>query len=477
MDNILASQNSTIRNILEKINLNCLGICFIVDEDKKLLGSITDGDLRRAMLQGKTVNDHITDIYNTSVIYFPVSTPNDIIIDSLTNKIKIIPLVDDRKRVVDYTSHKKVRTVPIATPVLGGNELLYVTDCIKTNWISSQGKYVTEFESQFRTYFNMPYALAVSNGTVALHLALLALGVEKDDEVIVPNFTFAATINAVLYIGAKPVIVDVDPDSWNISVAEIKAHITPKTKAIIPVHLYGQPCNMKEIMAIAKENELLVVEDCAESLGSKEDGVLLGSFGQAAAFSFFGNKTITTGEGGMVLFKEEQHYQKALMMRDHGMSKEKRYWHELVGFNYRMTNLQAALGTAQMERIVEILQKKVAIASIYIKKLAPIPGLQLPKQAANDFNTHWLFTLILPEHINREHMMLFLQENGIETRQVFYPLHVMPPYQEFAIGKTYPVTTDLSKRGLSLPSSVNLENETVERIADCIVDYMTKNKK
>ncbi len=475
MDNILASKNSTIRNILEKINLNCLGICFIVDEDKKLLGSITDGDLRRAMLQGKTVADDIADIYNTSVTYFHVNTPNDKIINSLTNKIKIIPLVDDQKRVVDYTSHKKVRTVPIASPVLGGNELLYVTDCVKTNWISSQGKYVTEFESQFRTYFNMPYALAVSNGTVALHLALLALGVEKDDEVIVPNFTFAATINAVLYIGAKPVIVDVESDSWNISVEAIKTHITAKTKAILPVHLYGQPCNMKEIAEIAKANNLLIVEDCAESLGSKKDGVLLGTFGQAAAFSFFGNKTITTGEGGMVLFKEEAHYQKALMMRDHGMSKEKRYWHELVGFNYRMTNLQAALGTAQMERINEILQKKVEIASIYIKKLSQVASLQLPKNDPKDFNTHWLFTLILPEQVKREHLMLFLQENGIETRQVFYPLHVMPPYQEFAGDNTYPVTTDLSRRGLSLPSSVNLENETIERIADCIVDYMKKN--
>ncbi len=331
---------------MEVLDFTAMGIVFVTNKNGQLGGVLTDGDIRRALLKNLSLKDTVNEIMNKDFVSLPVDTDNSTILEHINDRVKIIPLVDAEMLLVDYASIHKIRRIPIASPLLTGNELAYVTDCIKTNWISSQGKYVREFEALFSQYHDNMASLAVSNGTVALHLALVALGIAKGDEVIVANLTFAASVNAILYTGAIPVLADVDPVTWNIDVNKVKDLITPRTKAIMPVHLYGHPCDMDEIMQIAKEHKLSVIEDCAQGLGSLYKDKPVGIFGDAATFSFYGNKTVTTGEGGMILFRNKQVAERAATLRDHGMQKTRRYWHAEIGYNYRLTNLQAAIGAS-----------------------------------------------------------------------------------------------------------------------------------
>ena len=358
--------NDVLRKALENLNKSGLSILFVVDENNMLVGILTDGTIRRSLLSNFNLDSIVMDVMKTEFISFPVNTDNAVILGAINDSVKVIPLVDEQNRLVDYASINKIRRISIAAPLLAGNELAYVTDCIKTNWISSQGKYVKLFEDLFSQYHNNYPALAVSNGTVALHLALVALGIGRSDEVLVPDLTFAATANSVIYTGAIPVLVDVDPVSWNLDVDKIEKLITPKTRAIMPVHLYGNPCKMDKIMDLAKRYDLFVIEDCAEALGSYFNGHPVGTFGDAATFSFYGNKTITTGEGGMIVFKDKTVAERAAMLRDHGMKKSKRYWHEEVGYNYRLTNLQAAIGVAQFERLEDLVLSNVVKGLIFL---------------------------------------------------------------------------------------------------------------
>ena len=238
--------------------------------------------------------------------------------------------------------------IPVAVPSLGKKEKKFVLDCLDTNWISSQGKYVQTFEKNFKKRFKTNYALAVSSGTAALQLGILSLGIKKGDEVIVPNLTFAASINTIIHSGATPIIVDINSENWTIDIDQVKKNITKKTKAIMAVHLYGHSADMDELKRICNRNKIFLIADCAESLGATYKKKEKNTLGDIGAFSFFGNKMITTGEGGMVLFKKKSHYEKAKILRDHGMSKTKKYYHVEVGFNLRMTNIQAAIGVAQL---------------------------------------------------------------------------------------------------------------------------------
>ena len=250
---------------------------------------------------------------------------------------------------------KGLKMIPIAEPLLEEEELNNVMEAVKSGWISSKGKFIPEFEENFARYCGVKHSVATSNGTVALHLALATLGIKEGDEVIVPTLTFIATANAVRYTGAKPVFVDSNPDYWCIDPEKIEGAITPKTRAIIPVHLYGHPCDMEAIMAVAKKHDLYVIEDAAEAHGAEHKGRKVGSFGDIACFSFYGNKIITTGEGGMCLTDDEILAERMRILRDHGMNPGKRYWHDIVGFNYRMTNMQAAIGVAQLEKIDRVI--------------------------------------------------------------------------------------------------------------------------
>jgi perosamine synthetase len=471
IEELLVREDQTVKEALRNIDRNAQGICFIVDSQGRLVGVLTDGDIRRALIDGRSIDVPVSAIMSRKFTSLPVSTPVEHIQAKLSGPIRHIPLVDENNIPVDYASYSRAHRIPVMTPFLGGNELAYVTECIKTGWISSQGAYVKRFEKNFGEYCGTPYSVAVSNGTVAIHLALAALGIGEGDEVIVPDLTFAASINAVIYTGATPVIADVDPQTWTLSPAEVKKLITPKTKAIMPVHLYGHPCHMDELMAIAKEHDLFVVEDCAEALGTLYKGKHVGTFGHAATFSFFGNKTITTGEGGMVLFNDQATHEKAMVLRDHGMSKQKRYWHDFVGFNYRMTNIQAAIGCAQLERLDEFVQAKRKMAAAYSGELGKLKHITTPPQEEWAANGFWLYTCIVDPKggVSRDELIEKLMKNGVETRPVFYPLHEMPPYQPYVrSGQTFPVTDHLSRNGISLPSSVTITREEQQIILDAV---------
>lgn len=466
--------NDRLRKALEALNNSGLATLFVVDEKSMLVGILTDGTIRRSLLSDFTLDSIVIDVMKKEFISFPVNTENSVILEAINDSVKVIPLVDEQNRLVDYASINKIRRISIAAPLLAGNELAYVTDCIKSNWISSQGKYVRLFEDLFSQFHHNYPALAVSNGTVALHLALVALGIGESDEVIVPDLTFAASANAVIYTGATPVLVDIDPDSWNMDVDKAEALITPKTKAIMPVHLYGNPCNMEAIMALAKRYNLFVIEDCAEALGSYYKGQPVGIFGDAATFSFYGNKTITTGEGGMVVFKDKVVAERAAMLRDHGMKKTKRYWHEEVGYNYRLTNLQAAIGVAQFERLEDFVSAKRRIAKAYNEALSNFQYFQIPAEDSDTINSYWLYTcLINPSApFDRDELMNYLNTKGVETRPVFYPLHIMPPYTSFARAEELGCSKYISQCGISLPSSVNLTELEVVYICNSIINFI-----
>jgi perosamine synthetase len=459
---LLITADSAVKDALKIIDANAQGTCFVVDAAGKLIGVITDGDIRRSLINGKDLNSKVSEVMQTKFTSLPVNTPVDQIQAKISERIRHIPLVDENNIPVDYASFSRAHRIPVMTPLLSGNELKYVTECITTGWISSQGAYVKKFEQQFAEYSDMKFGVAVSNGTVAIHLALAALGIGEGDEVIVPDLTFAASINGVIYTGATPVIADIDPETWTLSPAAVEALITPRTKAIMPVHIYGHPCHMDELMAIAKKHNLLVVEDCAEALGALYKGKHVGTFGDAATFSFFGNKTITTGEGGMVLFKDEAVYNKAMVLRDHGMSKQKRYWHDFVGFNYRMTNIQAAIGVAQLERLDEFVEAKRKMAAVFNAGLSKHKAITLPPEKEWALNGYWLYTCIIDPKggVTRDEMIEKLMKNGVETRPVFYPLHEMPPYLKYVLdGQRFPVTDHISRNGISLPSSVTITAE------------------
>ena len=462
----IIEQEKELKAALKVINENAHGICFVTGPEGRLVGVLTDGDIRRALIDSKPLNSAISEIMETSFMSLPINSSQEKILSSLNNRVKIIPLVDESFKPVDYASFSRLHRTPVMQPLLDGNELSYVSECIKTGWISSQGAYVKQFENEFAKFCSATYPVAVSNGTVALHLALVALGIGEGDEVIVPNLTFAASINSVIYAGAIPILVDIDRTTWTISCEEIRKNITKKTKAIMPVHLYGHPCHMDEIMEIANEHKLLIIEDAAEAIGSKYKGRHVGSFGDAATFSFFGNKTITTGEGGMVFFKDKSVYEKAVVLRDHGMSKEKKYWHDMVGFNYRMTNLQAAIGCAQLERISYFVNVKRELAKRYNEILLELKTIELPPEEKWAECGFWLYTALVKDksYISRDELIHKLLKNGIESRPVFYPLSEMPPYVEYAGDRNFENSTYISRNGISFPSYVNISKEEIENI-------------
>jgi perosamine synthetase len=365
---------------------------------------------------------------------------------------------------------KMPKFIPISEPSITDKEADYVLQAVKSGWVSSLGEFITKFEEKFAEYIGVKYALTTCNGTTALHLALVSLGIKEGDEVIVPDLTFVATANAVTYTGAKPVFADVDPETWCIDPDDIKKKITPRTKAIIPVHLYGHPANMDEINKIAKEHNLYVIEDSAEALGAEYKGKKVGSLSDCGVFSFYGNKIITTGEGGMITTNDENLYEKAKYLRDHAMSKEKRYWHTQIGFNYRITNIQAALGLAQLERINELIEKRRQIFSWYKEFLQGIDGIKLNPEKPWAKNVYWMVCLVLEKdfRIDRDELMSKLRERGIDTRPFFYPISDMPMYHK----SNTPVAHRISQRGLNLPTFFNITKDDVKFICDTLKEVL-----
>lgn len=356
--------------------------------------------------------------------------------------------------------------LPVSRPSITSKEIEYVTAAIASGWVSSLGEYITAFEERFAEFCGSRFALTCNNGTTALHLALVTLGVQAGDEVIIPDLTFVATANAVRYVNAVPVVVDIDPETLCIDPAAVEAAITPKTKAIIPVHLYGHPANMPAIMAIAEKHGLLVIEDAAEAHGAAIHGKRVGSWGHCACFSFYGNKIITSGEGGMITTDDEAFYQRAKYLRDHAMSPTKRYWHTEIGYNYRMTNLQAALGLAQLERIDEILPKKQQIFAWYEQELAGIPGVRLNRTAAWATNVYWMVIMEVDGfgEAERDAFMQQLRSLQVDSRPYFYPLSQMGDY---GVVNT-PVTYAVYQKGVNLPSYFDMEQRDVARVCAAV---------
>ena len=357
--------------------------------------------------------------------------------------------------------------IPVAKPWLGEKELAYAAECVKTSWISSIGKYVSQFEEEFAQFCGSRYGVTTSNGTTALHLALRSLGVGEGDEVIVPALTFASTAFAVSYTGAVPVFAEADVHTWNIDPSKIEERITAKTKAIIVVHLYGHPADVDPVLEIAQKYNLKVIEDAAEAHGAEYKGKRVGSLGDVGCFSFYGNKIITTGEGGMLTTDSEALVEKARLLRDVAMSPDKRYWHTDIGFNYRLTNLQAAIGVAQLEKIEEIIKLKRRNAKLYDSLLKDVEGVTLPPEAPWAKSVFWMYSILVDEDFggNRDSVMEGLRKKGVDSRPFFYPLHTLPPY---ATGEKFPVSEDLGKRGINLPSSVTLAEEEIAYIVDVI---------
>lgn len=349
-------------------------------------------------------------------------------------------------------------TIPVYQPSLSGNEKKYVMDCLDSNWISSKGKYVSQFEQRFAEYVGIRHATSVSNGTVALHLALVALGVGAGDEVIVPTLTYIASVNAIVYTGATPVFVDSLADTWQMDPDDVRRAITPRTRAIMAVHLYGHPCDMPALRQIADEHDIFLVEDCAEAMGSYYAGRHVGTFGDISTFSFFGNKTITTGEGGMVVSNDQTIFNRAVHFKGQGLAKYREYWHDVVGYNYRMTNICAAIGLAQLEQIEDILRRKRQIAEWYAQQLEGTP-YQLHHPVGDVTHSWWMVAALLPQPEQRDDTRRHLAKAGIETRPLFYPVHTMPMYSQRY--QRLRVAEDIGLRGINLPSYPDLTEDQV----------------
>jgi len=365
--------------------------------------------------------------------------------------------------------------IPVAAPVFAGNEKKYVNDCLDSTWISSSGKYILEFEERFSEFCKVEHAISVMNGTVALHLPLLALGIGRGDEVIVPTFTYVASANCIMYVGATPVFVDSEPQTWNIDPKRIEEAITPHTKAIIAVHIYGHPANMPAIMDIAKRHNLYVIEDAAEAHGALIENNPVGSFGHIATFSFFGNKIITTGEGGMIVTNDADLGQKMRQLKGQGVDPNRRYWFPIIGYNYRMTNIQAAIGLAQLEQVDWHLEQRRRIAHTYQKYLGDIEGVTLQPELTGYKNSYWMTCITLDEKLPaRDHIMSQLADCGIETRPFFYPMHVLPMYQDHCQGQLFPVADRVSAQGINLPSSGNLSEDEIQYVCESLVRIITK---
>lgn len=369
------------------------------------------------------------------------------------------------------------KRIPVCEPFIGGRELEYVTEAIRTGWISSSGKYVTAFEEQFSKYCGARYGIAVCNGTVAIHLALVTLEVGAGDEVIIPDFTMIATATAVAYTGAIPVFVDADPYSWNIDPKKIEAKITSRTKAIMPVSIFGNPCDMDKIYDIAKQHNLHVIEDAAESHGAEYKGKKTGALADITAFSFFANKNLTTGEGGMVVTDDEKLADRCRYFKNlcFPLSTSRNYIHEDIGFNYRMSNLHAAIGLAQVEKADEYRAMRVRNAGLYKKYLKDVPGIVFQSDVSEGTNVHWMNAILIePQKFgcSRDKLVQYLNVNGIETRLLFVGMHKQPCLKKIGCNcdDAYPVTDNLSLNGLYLPSANNLSEDDISYVCKKILE-------
>ena len=363
--------------------------------------------------------------------------------------------------------------IPVCEPLLNGNEERYVVDCLRSGWVSSAGEYVDRFEKAFADYCGCVCGVSTTSGTTALHLALASLGIGEGDEVIVPTLTIASCAFAVLYTGARPVFVDCDPVTFNMDPELAQKAVTDRTRAIMPVHLYGHPCDMDEIGRIARDNRLFLVEDAAEAHGAEYKGRRVGGFGEIGCFSFFANKVITTGEGGMLVMNDPALAGTARRLKNLAHS-QVRFLHHEIGFNYRMTNIQAAIGLAQLERIDMYLEKRRKNAERYTTQLAKIDGITTPMELPYARNSFWMYAILLESREKRDGLMRHLAQKEIGSRTFFIPLHQQPILKQYTRGDfcEFPVADDVSARGMYLPSGTGLTVKEIDAVCDAVKEYL-----
>lgn len=363
--------------------------------------------------------------------------------------------------------------VPVNEPVITEEAKRYVAEAMASGWVSSAGPFIAQFEEDFARYLGVKHAVTTTSGTTALHLALASLGIGTGDEVILPDFTMMACVFAVLYTGAKPVFVDVDPEIFTIDPGKIAEKITPRTKAVMPVHIYGHPADMDPILDLAARHHLWVIEDAAEAHGARYKGRLCGGMGHVNVFSFYGNKILTTGEGGMLVTDDDALAARARRLKDLAHSPAKRFWHEELGFNYRMTNLQAALGVGQLAHIAEFLEKKRWMVGEYAKRLLGIPGLHLPVTKSWAENVHWMYAAIVgdPFPLTRDAFRAALRDRGVDTRDFFSSCSAQPVTQiHCGDSGQFPITEHIASHGLYLPSGLALTREQIDTVCDAVCD-------
>jgi perosamine synthetase len=367
--------------------------------------------------------------------------------------------------------------IPVNEPLFDGNEKKYLNDCIDTGWVSSEGPYVDLFEKKFAKKIGRKHAISVANGTAALDIAIEAIGIKKNDEIIVPSFTIISCILQVLRVGAVPVFVDADPITWNMDIKQIESKINDKTKAIMVVHIYGLPVDMEPVLDICKSYNLRLIEDSAEMIGQTYMDKPCGSFGDISTYSFYSNKHVTTGEGGMIFTDEDNLAKKCRELRNLCFLKEKRFFHENLGWNYRMTNLQAAVGVAQLEQLEKFIKKKRHIGLLYNKLLSLLPGVQLPLASTNySENIYWVYGLVLKDSVpfSAEEIINLLAKNNIGSRPFFFPLHQQPVLKKLGYFKeqSFPVAEKLSNRGFYLPSGLALTDQQIYQVSEKLLKIL-----
>jgi perosamine synthetase len=367
-----------------------------------------------------------------------------------------------------------MQRIPVNKPHISKNALKYVSDCVKTGWISSSGGYIKTFEEKFAKFVGTKHAITTTSGTTALHLALLAMDIKRGDEVILPSHTMMASAAAVVYTGATPVLVDAERDTWNMDVRQIEPKISKKTKAIMPVHIYGLPVDMNPILALAKKYKLYVVEDAAESTGAKYKGKMTGAIGNTGCFSFYANKIITTGEGGMVVTNSDKLAKSARLLKDLAHSPARRFLHNEIGYNYRMTNMQAALGVAQLEEVKAYIKKKERMAFLYNEKLSKIEGLSLPVENKGSTNVYWMYGVLVENSFGttRDKFRKRLFEKGVDTRTFFVPMHRQPALKKLGLfrNEKYPISDEIGRKGLYLPSGLAITEKQIKTVCKAIND-------
>ena len=362
--------------------------------------------------------------------------------------------------------------IPVNEPLISDTEFRHVAECLKSGWISSTGKFVEEFERGWAEYCGLKYGVAVSSGTAALQVAIGCLDLEQGDEVIMPTFTIISCALAVIYNGGKPILVDADSRTWTMDVSQIEARIGRRTRAIMPVHIYGHPCNMEPIQKLAGTNDLVIIEDAAEAHGAEHNGKKCGSLGDIGCFSFYANKIVTTGEGGMLLTNNAEYAEKARALRNLCFRQDRRFYHTEMGHNFRLTNLQAAIGVAQLERIDELVEKKRWIAHNYNERLRDVRGLTLPVEEPWAKNVYWMYGVVLDQDVSMDaaEFARRLREQGVDTRPFFLGMHEQPVFHKMGLFKnqTYPVSERIARRGLYLPSGLTLAEDQIGRVSEAV---------